>query len=279
MENQAMRSSTIMALIQRLMSDRRGNVAIMFVLFLIPLIFCAGAALDYARALQFRTVLQGATDAAALAGAIEYVNDSDGSTAVGVATNYMNHTINNMPPGASGSFTVTPGTTTSNGNTYATVTVAVTAHVPTTLMALAVPSMTVSTISTAADECGSRGCGSAGSASTSTFNSSSSGSGYTSAGSSSSSSSGSGSSGNNNSNNSNNNSSGSSGNSNNNNNNNNSGGGSSGSSGSSSSNNNNNGNNNNSGGSSGGSSSSGSGGSSGSSSSGSSGSGSVTLTN
>ena len=104
--------SSIVSSFHRFARDRRGNVMVMFVLFFVPLVFCCGGAIDYARALQFRTVLQGATDAAALAGAIEYVNASDGNTAVGVATNYMTVTIQNMPSGANGSFTVTPGVTT-----------------------------------------------------------------------------------------------------------------------------------------------------------------------
>jgi len=171
-----MRTFTIMALIQQFMRDRRGNVAMMLALFLLPLVFFSGAAVDYARAVQFRTVLQGATDAAALAGAIEYVNSSDGSTAVAVATNYMNSIIKTLPASDSGSFTITPGTTSSNGHTYATVAVTVTAQVPTTLMALVENSMPVSTSATAAEECGSSGCGSVAGSSTTSFGSSSSGS-------------------------------------------------------------------------------------------------------
>ncbi len=184
-----MRPLTIMPLIRRFLRDRRGNVSIMFMLFLLPLVFCAGAAYDYTRAVQFRTALQGAVDAAALAGASEYASqEADGSTAVAVATNYMNSTIQNLPSGSSGSFTVTPGTTTSDGNNYATVGVSVTAQVPTTLMALVTPSMAVSVSATAEEDCNGS-CGAAGSSSSSSWG----GSGSSSSGSSSSGSSGSGS--------------------------------------------------------------------------------------
>jgi hypothetical protein len=54
-----------------LLSDRRGNVGMIFGLAAIPLIGAAGLAVDYSRASQVRAELQEAVDAAALAGAAQ----------------------------------------------------------------------------------------------------------------------------------------------------------------------------------------------------------------
>lgn len=50
----------------RLASDRRGNVAMIFGLAIIPVMFMAGAAVDFSRGAAMRSALQQATDAAAL---------------------------------------------------------------------------------------------------------------------------------------------------------------------------------------------------------------------
>jgi Flp pilus assembly protein TadG len=55
------------AFIRRFFGDRRGNVAIIFALSLIPVIFLAGMALDFTAATQKRARLNAAADAAALA--------------------------------------------------------------------------------------------------------------------------------------------------------------------------------------------------------------------
>src|SRR5919112_2086146 len=52
---------------RRFVGDRRGAVAIMFALSLLPLAVASGAAIDYSRAAQVRMDVQSATDAAALA--------------------------------------------------------------------------------------------------------------------------------------------------------------------------------------------------------------------
>ena len=49
--------------------DRRGSVAQIFALALIPVAFMAGAAIDYTRSVAERSELQVAVDAAVLAGA------------------------------------------------------------------------------------------------------------------------------------------------------------------------------------------------------------------
>jgi Flp pilus assembly protein TadG len=58
-----------MNLFQRFCSDRRGNVAILFALALLPTAGLAGAAVDFSRANAVRASLQAAADAAALAAA------------------------------------------------------------------------------------------------------------------------------------------------------------------------------------------------------------------
>jgi Mg-chelatase subunit ChlD len=56
-------------MIAQFRKDCRGSTAILFGLLLMPVLACAGAALDYTRAARVRTVMQAATDAAALAAA------------------------------------------------------------------------------------------------------------------------------------------------------------------------------------------------------------------
>src|ERR687895_1520924 len=55
------------ALSQRLLADRRGVVAVVFALTLVPMLTAVGAAVDYSRATAVRADLQSAVDAAALA--------------------------------------------------------------------------------------------------------------------------------------------------------------------------------------------------------------------
>jgi Flp pilus assembly protein TadG len=54
------------SLIHRFLLDRRGNIAIIFALALVPIIFLAGMALDFTSALGKRTLLNAAADSAAL---------------------------------------------------------------------------------------------------------------------------------------------------------------------------------------------------------------------
>src|SRR3954451_19844723 len=54
-------------LLSRFMQDRRGNVATMFAIAVIPVIGLVGAAVDYSRAASVRTGMQAAIDATALA--------------------------------------------------------------------------------------------------------------------------------------------------------------------------------------------------------------------
>jgi Flp pilus assembly protein TadG len=57
-----------MALLKRFTADCKGNTAVMFALAFLPLMIAAGAAIDMVQTNQTLTVLQGAADAAAIAG-------------------------------------------------------------------------------------------------------------------------------------------------------------------------------------------------------------------
>jgi Flp pilus assembly protein TadG len=53
-------------LLGRFRRDRRGNIAVIFALSLIPVLSCIGCAIDYSRATQLRSKLQAAIDAASV---------------------------------------------------------------------------------------------------------------------------------------------------------------------------------------------------------------------
>jgi Flp pilus assembly protein TadG len=119
--------------------DCRGNIAVFFARMLVPLTLAAGVGVDYAQALNFKNSLQGAVDAAALASASVYTGNSGTSgTAQQIATDYMNNAIKTLPPNKGVTFTVTPATSSSGGNTTAyTVAITATASVTNAFMALA----------------------------------------------------------------------------------------------------------------------------------------------
>jgi Flp pilus assembly protein TadG len=118
--------------------DRRGSVALMFGLMLVPLILTVGIGVDYGQALNFKSSLQSAVDAAALAGASTYTATSGTSTPTTVATNYMKNAITKLPSTYNVSYTVTPSTASAGSNTTGyLVSVTATAKVPTSFMSLA----------------------------------------------------------------------------------------------------------------------------------------------
>lgn len=63
------RKYKLLSLIDQLLGDRKGVVAIYFALTMIPIVMAMGAAIDFSRASLAKTKLQGALDAAVLAGA------------------------------------------------------------------------------------------------------------------------------------------------------------------------------------------------------------------
>ena len=106
----------LFSFIGRFRRDRRGNVAVIFVLALLPLLSAIGCAIDYTRATQIQSKLQSAADAASV-GSVAILSpafvaagtmSSDGSIAAGVtdATKIFNgnmqgvqgYTLNSMTP-------------------------------------------------------------------------------------------------------------------------------------------------------------------------------------
>ena len=131
--------------------DRRGAVALMYGLALVPLLLGVGSGVDIARGLQVKQVLQGAVDAAALAGASAYANGDSSGAASTVASNYFS--LNGLPlPDQAPTPTPTVSTSvqTTNGAVSGyTVTVTATTQMPTTFMNLLISSVPVTVSATA----------------------------------------------------------------------------------------------------------------------------------
>ena len=70
-------------------NDRRGSIAIITALMLVPIVFLVGVAVDMGRLVAAETALQEAADGAALAGAAAYQNSTLTANAVSVATLYF----------------------------------------------------------------------------------------------------------------------------------------------------------------------------------------------
>ena len=90
-----------MTLIKRALADKNGSVGIIFGLSLLPVMAMAGSALDYSRAVQTRTKLQSALDAAVLAAA----RDGASMTDAQISARARNFVDANMA-GNSSSFTL-----------------------------------------------------------------------------------------------------------------------------------------------------------------------------
>jgi Flp pilus assembly protein TadG len=110
----------------RFARDRRGNVAIIFSLSLIPCVFLTGMGLDFANATQKRVQLNAAADAAALAAVTPTMMGQSTTTATTAATNAFNGVASNV----TGVTSVTPtiSVTSSNGGLTRTVSVSYTAN-------------------------------------------------------------------------------------------------------------------------------------------------------
>ena len=129
--------------------DRRGGVAVWFGIGAVALLFFAGSGVDLARAINQQAEIQGAADAAALAGAGAYTGPATLAAATAAATNYMAQF--KTASGLTGlTYTVTPGTNTSSGSVSVyTMTVKASATIANTLMAMASKSTTVAVTATA----------------------------------------------------------------------------------------------------------------------------------
>ena len=121
---------------------RRGAVAVLFAIMLVPLLLAVGAGVDFARLEILKSSLQSVADGAALAGATA-LNQSGSSGATTVATGYFNKGVANLAMTATvGAPVVTVPTTTS-------VRVTATATLQMTLMALVTGTMAVKVLASA----------------------------------------------------------------------------------------------------------------------------------
>jgi Flp pilus assembly protein TadG len=111
---------------RRFSRDRRGNVALIFALSMIPCVFLVGMALDFTSATQKRVQLNAAADAAALAAVTPSMMTQTLTTANTAATNAFNAVASNV----SGATAITPtiSVTSSNGGLTRTVSVSYTAN-------------------------------------------------------------------------------------------------------------------------------------------------------
>jgi len=124
----------------RLAANDRGTVAVLLGIMLIPLAIAVGCGIDYGHAVEIRSTLQNAVDAAALSGASAYTAPSAEATAQTLAQNYVSKGTAALPANITvKSTTVTPGSTGSAYTMYASVTVSV----PTTFMSLVTKSISV----------------------------------------------------------------------------------------------------------------------------------------
>lgn len=128
--------------------NRSGSMATWLGLSIVPLFFVAGASVDLSRSLNQKAELQAAADAAALAGASAYVSTASSTTAVALATKYMDNfkTTSGLPI----TYNVTPATSTSGSTiTLYKMTVTASAPISNTIMSLAKSSNAVRVTSTA----------------------------------------------------------------------------------------------------------------------------------
>lgn len=133
--------------VRRLFDHSGGTVAITFALAVIPLVLVAGVAVDYARGQLFKSTLQGAVDAAALAGASAYKDATQTAAASTAANNSITASIAQMPQHMGAiTYTVVPGGDATTGFTMA---ITAKATMPTTLMSLVLSSIAIGAAATA----------------------------------------------------------------------------------------------------------------------------------
>ncbi len=133
---------------RRFANNQTGSLAIWMALSILPLFLVIGAGVDLSRSLNQKAELQGAADAAALAGASAYVSAASSSTAVALATKYMDNF--KATSGLPITYTVTPSTSTSGSTiTLYKMTVAASAPISNTIMALTRSTNAVGASSTA----------------------------------------------------------------------------------------------------------------------------------
>ncbi|MGA2127877.1 MAG: pilus assembly protein TadG-related protein [Xanthobacteraceae bacterium] len=83
--------------VRRFAGDRRGNVAVIFALALIPVVFLTGMAFDFTRAAQKQVLLNAAADAAALAAVTPVMMAQSDAKASQAAQNIFNAQASSIP--------------------------------------------------------------------------------------------------------------------------------------------------------------------------------------
>ena len=134
----------------RFCRDRGGNILIMFSLLAMVLMLFVGAAVDVTIAVRFRSALQDAVDAAALAGATKFVGPAGARASEATARKFMLDSIAGLPGMEGVTFAVTPFATDSQGTTTAyNCRVVASGRVKTTFLSIAVDYLQVSASATA----------------------------------------------------------------------------------------------------------------------------------
>ena len=97
--------------LNRFAGDRKGNVAVIFAIMMVPTIYLLGMALDYTQAQRRQSQLDAAADAAAISAVTPTMMAQSTSVAQTTATNIFNATANAIAGGLTGStnLTVTVG--------------------------------------------------------------------------------------------------------------------------------------------------------------------------
>ena len=111
-------------MLHQLLRDRRGNVAIIFALSLIPCTFLAGMALDFTFATERRVILNSAADAGALAAVTPAMMQQSSTNAQTAATNAFNAVASTV----TGTTSITPTITVTDNGLIRTATVSYTAN-------------------------------------------------------------------------------------------------------------------------------------------------------
>lgn len=137
---------------RRLFRCRHGNAALLFAVLSVPLVLSIGAAIDFGRVQVATQTLQSIVDAAAMAGGAVFSDHTREQLAIDTARAYFNKGAASLPDYAgAGEATVTTVKTLGCGDGAAQrISVAASVSVNTTLMGIAVPSMTVAVSATAA---------------------------------------------------------------------------------------------------------------------------------
>src|SRR5262249_41758017 len=135
--------------VRRFARDPSGNILIMFTLMFLGLALMTGAAVDVSRAVQLRSSLQSAADAAALAGVADFTSLGRADHQQAIASDYMNASV--LESALNGvDFTVTPFPTKVDGMITAfNIRVAATGRINTAFLSLLVDAIPISVESTA----------------------------------------------------------------------------------------------------------------------------------